>query len=93
MINKRIYAFLVIALLSFVSLSVLPSVGFIQSTSESAIECVEQKNTIESEAKDFSYLSFNSNFAMRKAELNIMHKDKIYTLPISDNLLRPPIFS
>lgn len=93
MINKKIYTFLLIALLSFVSLSMFPTAGLFESASENTVEYVKQKTNVESEAKEFSYLSSDMNFNICKVELYIAYQDKIYTIQTSYNLLRPPIFS
>jgi len=92
MINKKIYTFLLIALVSFVSLSMFTPSSFVESASKSSVECVEQTNNIESEAKEFSYLSFDSNIVICEAQLNLTYKEKINSLQITNNLLRPPIF-
>ena len=93
MINKKVYTFLLVALLSFVSLSMFPVAGIGESATENAVEYVEQKNSIETEAKESSYLSFDLNFNVYEDKSYITYKDKIYTQQISNNLLRPPIFS
>jgi len=93
MINKKMYAFLFIALISFVSLSVFSPASFTETASKNLIECVEQENNIEREAKEFSYLSFDLNFDISEAKLDLMYIDKIYHLQINNNLLRPPILS
>ncbi len=93
MINKRIYVFLFIALLSYVSLSMSQSAGFVESTLDNAVECVEQKNNIESEFKEVSYLSFDLSIDIFEVQSYITYKDEIYTIQISNNLLRPPIFT
>ena len=93
MINKKMYAFLFIVLLSFVSLSTFPTASFVEIPSESVVECVEQENNTEREAKEFSYLSFDSSYSISESKLDLTYKDKIYNLQINNNLLRPPIFS
>lgn len=93
MINKKIYTFVFIALLSFVSLSISPAANLLESTSESAIECVEQKNSVESETKEFSYLSLGVNFDIYEIKSYVTGIDVISTMQISNNLLRPPIYS
>ena len=93
MTNKKIYTFLLVALLSFVSLSIFSTAGLVESATENAVEYVEQKTNIESEAKEFSYLSFDLNFNISEVKSYITYQDKIYTIQIINNLLRPPIFS
>ncbi|WP_455757520.1 hypothetical protein [Sulfurimonas sp.] len=93
MINKKIYTFLFIALLSFVSLNTFAPASFVESTSKSTIESVEQKNNIEREAVDSSNLLFDLDIAIYEVQLDITYKDKIYSLFLSDNPLRPPIFT
>lgn len=87
------YPFLFIALLSFLSLSMLSYVAFVESPSKSAIECVEQKNNVVSETTDTSHLSCDLNFARYESQSDITYQDKIYSLLLSDNRLRPPISS
>ncbi|EDZ63081.1 hypothetical protein SMGD1_2126 [Sulfurimonas gotlandica GD1] len=70
-----------------------PSASFIEVASEKTIECVEQINNIESEIKEVSYLSFDLSIDICEVQSYITYKDKIYTIQISNNLLKPPIFS
>lgn len=69
------------------------STKFVASASKNPIEYVEKKNNTEEQMQDFSYLSLNLNFAVYEDKLDHIYKNKIYSLHISESLLRPPIFS